>query len=60
MKSLFPPNNRKNLMNSRSYEYFQVLFANTERLKRSPIVYMQNLLNQDIERKINQDKLWIV
>ena len=58
MKVLFPPNNRTHDMKPRSLEHFQILFANTERLKRSPIIYMQTLLNKETERKINLDKLW--
>ena len=45
-------------MDPRSHEHFQVLNANTERLKKSSIIYMQNLLNQEVKRNINQDKLW--
>ena len=58
MKMLFPPNNRTHTMNPRTYEHFQVLHANTVRFKRSPIIYMQNLMNEEIKRKMNQDKLW--
>ena len=58
MKHLFPPNNRTHDMEPRHYEHFQVLKANTERLKQSPIIYMQNLLNQEVKRKLDQDKLW--
>ena len=51
MKTLFPPNNRKHSMDIRSYEHFQVLFANTEILKRSSVVYMQNLMNQEVKKR---------
>ena len=52
IKELFPPNNRTHLMKPRSLEHFQVLYANTERLGRSPVIYMQTLLNKEIERKM--------
>ena len=58
MKSLFPPNNRTHTMDPRKIEPFQVLRANTERLKNSPIIFMQNLLNTEAQRKIAQDRLW--
>ena len=34
-------------MNTRNKEKYLVQYANTERLKKSAIVYMQNLLNKD-------------
>ena len=58
MKHLFPPNNKTHTMDPRSYEHFQVLHANTERMKNSPIVYMQNLLNTDIKDKEELDRIW--
>ena len=58
MKGLFPPNNRTHTMNPRKIEPYQVLKVNTERFKNSPIIFMQNLLNTEAQRKIAQDKLW--
>ena len=58
IKHLFPPNNKTHTMDPRSYEHFQVLHANTERMKNSPIVYMQNLLNTDIKDKEELDRIW--
>ena len=58
MKNLFPPNNRTHEMKPRHVEHFQVFHANTERLKNGPIIFMQNLLNQEIRRKEEQDLLW--
>ena len=58
MKQLFPPNNRIHTMGPRDHEHFQVDHANTERMKNSPIIYMQNLLNQNIKRKKEQDRMW--
>ena len=34
-------------MNTRHSEKYEVLFANTERMKNSNIIYMQNLLNSN-------------
>ena len=58
MKHLFPPNNRTHPMNPRTYEHFQVTKANTNRLKESPIVYMKNILNNEVKRRIERNKLW--
>ena len=45
MKKYFPTNNKTHLMKTRNPEEFQIENAHTERLKNSPIVYMQGLLN---------------
>ena len=58
MKYLFPPNNRTHSMTPRHYEHFQVSKANTERMKQSPIIFMQNLLNENIRKKMETDRLW--
>ena len=58
MKHLFPPNDSKHIMKPRNYEHFKVLFARTNRFKESPIIYMQNILNREIKRKKDQDKIW--
>ena len=58
MKNLFPPNNRTHIMKPRKYEHFQVLHANTERMKRSPIIHMQNLLNDNVRQRMDQHQLW--
>jgi hypothetical protein len=58
MKHLFPPNNRIHQMVPRKYEHFQISHANTERLKGSPIIYMQNLLNEEVNRRMESDKIW--
>ena len=44
MKHMFPLN--ENLNNKRNKEVYYVQHANTERLKKSSIIYMQNLLNK--------------
>ena len=45
MKKYFPRNNKTHIMKTRNTEEFQIDNAHTERLKDSPIVYMQGLLN---------------
>ena len=44
---MFPQKSSQSHMNLRKCEKFKVQFANTERLKRSPLIYMQGLLNQN-------------
>ena len=43
---MFPRNLKKHIMQTRNPETFKVQFANTERLKKSPIIFMQKLLNE--------------
>ena len=45
MKSLFPKNEKSHDMKTRCPEKYEVKYANTERLRNSPIIYMQRLLN---------------
>ena len=48
---MFPKNENHTQMNTRFKEKFKVEHANTERLKNSSIIYMQNLLNKhEIEK----------
>ena len=47
-KDMFPLNTNFTNVNTRFHEMYQVQHANTERLKRSPIIYMQNLLNEEV------------
>ena len=42
----FRKNEKSHEMKTREPEEFEVTFSNTERLKKSPIIYMQKLLNQ--------------
>ena len=50
VKSMFPLNtNMKNLRNQNKY---LVKFANTERYRKLPVIYMQNLLNENNKEKI--------
>ena len=46
MKKMFPLNEKIHLMGTRNPQKFKVQFAHNERLRKSPIVYMQNLLNE--------------
>ena len=50
-KNMFPKNERKHQMETRNPETFKVNHANTERLKNSPIIYMQKLLNEHEKTK---------
>ena len=45
-KDMFPLNNKSHEMNTRVEDKYEVQFALTNRLKNSPIVYMQRLLNE--------------
>ena len=42
----------------RQFEHFQVLKTNTKRFKESPIVHMQNLLNNDKKRRMEENDFW--
>ena len=44
-KHMFPTNENQHGMKTRNYEEFKVQHANTGRLQKSPLIYMQNLLN---------------
>ena len=45
MKEFFQPNKKIHPMKTRFEEEFEINQANTERLRNSPIIYMQRLLN---------------
>ena len=47
IQHLFPENPKSHEMSTRNVNKFKVQFAHTERLKKSPIIYMQNLLNEN-------------
>ena len=49
MANMFPLNKKKLKHNTRKKEKYIVFKANTDRMRRSPIIYMQNLLNKDHE-----------
>ena len=46
VKDMFPHNTKKHHMRTRNPEKYQVYHANTERLKKSAVIYMQRLLNE--------------
>ena len=50
MKKMFPLRNKEHEMITRQPEKYIVHQANTERLKKSSIIYMQNLLNMHENR----------
>ena len=43
---MFPRNLKKHQMTTRNEDTFKVQFTNTKRLKKSPIIHMQKLLNE--------------
>ena len=47
LNDLFPENNNDQIKKLRYQEKFQVLHANTDRMRKSSIIYMQNLLNEE-------------
>ena len=55
-KHMFPKFKKIHAMLTRKSETFKVQHANTERLKKSPIIYMQRLLNSHDEKITNQEK----
>ena len=44
---MFPLRKNRTNMNPRKTEQFEVYHANTERFRKSPIIYMQHLLNNE-------------
>ena len=46
-KNMFPLNRKAHNMKTRNFEKYEVQYANTERLRKSAIIYMQNLLNKN-------------
>ena len=51
LSDMFPRNSKNHLMEKRGREKFYVKKAKTERLRKSAIVNMQNLLNKDVKEK---------
>ena len=45
-QNMFPLKKKKHIMNIRKTEKYEVQHANTDRLRKSSIIFMQNLLNQ--------------
>ena len=57
MKNIFPQYENAHKMDKRYEDKFKVQHANTSRLKNSPIIYMQKLLNQkELESSILNKK----
>jgi hypothetical protein len=53
LSHMFPLNQKNHDMETRHEEKYKVQFAHTNRLKNSPLTYMQKLLNQNEENKSN-------
>ena len=53
LQHMFPLNEKNHNMETRKEEKYKVEFANTDRKKDSPIIYMQKLLNQNENNKRN-------
>ena len=47
LKHMFPQNTNTHEMTTRKKEKYKVQFANTGRLQKSPLIYMQKLLNEE-------------
>ena len=50
LSHMFPINNKSHDMNTRREDFYKVQHANTGRLQKSPIIYMQKLLNDDLQK----------
>ena len=53
LNHMFPINNKAHDMNTRREEFYKVQHANTGRLQKSTIIYMQKLLNDDLQKNTN-------
>ena len=61
LSKMFPlKDDDESIMNRRKSEKYKVIKAKTTRLKNSPIIYMQKLLNSDYEKLCNDKKLCIL
>ena len=47
LRDLFPLRRKEHILKTRNENKYQVTHAHTERLKKSPIITMQNLLNEN-------------
>ena len=54
MAHMFPLSKKKKRYNTRHREKYIVFKANTERMRRSPVIYIQKLLNKDNEKTLNR------
>jgi hypothetical protein len=48
---MFPENAKYHKMAKIKQEIFEFQFANTRRLRKSSMIYMQGILNENIQRK---------
>ena len=53
MSHLFPINNRNKIHDTRKKQKYNIQFANTERYRKSPVIHMQRLLNEDNENMMS-------
>ena len=53
MSEFFTQNSKTHTMKTRHQEIFNVNFAHTQRLQKSPIIYMQKMLNDHIQTQKN-------
>ena len=51
LNDLLNENASKHEMKTRTHEKFNVLNANTDRMKKSSVIFMQNLLNKELKEK---------
>ena len=51
LNDLFPLNDKNHTMQTRNNEKYEVMFANTNRLKNSSIITMQTMLNNNEMKK---------
>ena len=52
LKDLFPENEKKHKMDQRYQEKYKVSFANRDRMRKSSIIYMQQLLNEEHKQNL--------
>ena len=56
MCKMFPLKADESIMYRRKSEKYKVIKAKTSRLKNSPVIHMQNLLNEDYAKKLYEKK----
>ena len=56
LNDMFPLNIKKHKMNTRNMEKYEVQHHNTERMKRSSIVFMRQLLNEEEHKTQNKKR----
>ena len=54
LTDLFHEKNQTNSINLRNAEKYEVFSANTDRMRKSSVIYMQNLLNSDHKEKMHK------